>query len=235
MLPQVRRWLLKEVAREAGSPASHSKERYNRDYALQLFDLYGAFPTAVSHTKEYVPFWQGYGVAPNRPEPIGLFDADLREREMADAWRVTEQYAGGKRTVSEFLRKTGNDHATDIIESMWGGLNKPFYINSPNRGSVTNLAPDAFLELRCDLDMHGPRPQPFGEMPRGLLGLTQLVLDAHELTVEAAVKCDRALLRRAMLTDPICNNIGDADACIADLLDAEKDVLPACWYRKRSY
>jgi len=33
---------------------------------------------------------------------------------------------------------------------------------------------------------------------------------------------DRALLRRAILTDPICNNIGDADACIADLLEAER-------------
>ena len=234
MLPKVRRWLLKQVAQEARCPSAGSKERYNRDYALQLFDLYGAFPTAVSHTKEYVPFWQGYGVAPNRPEPIGLFDADGRAREMADAWRVTEQYADGKRTVKEFVAKTGDDHATDIIESMWGGLNKPFYINSANRGAVTNLAPDAFLELRCDLDMHGPRPQPFGEMPRGLLGLTQLVLDTHELTAQAAVKGDRALLRRAMLIDPICNNIGDADACIADLLEAEKDVLPACWYRKRS-
>jgi hypothetical protein len=35
-----------------------------------------------------------------------------------------------------------------------------------------------------------------------------------------------------MMTDPICNNIADADACIADLLEAERDALPACWYRK---
>jgi alpha-galactosidase len=233
MLPELRRWIVKRAAEEAKTPAADSKERYNWEYALQLFDLYGACPTSISHTKEYVPFWQGYGVAPNRPEPIGLFDAEARAREMERAWRVTGQYADGELPVKEFLARTGNDHATDIIESMWGGLNKPFYVNSPNRGAVTNLAPDAFLELRCDLDMRGPRPQPFGELPRGVLGLTQLVLDAHELTAEAAVTCDRALLRRAMLTDPICNNIADADACIADLLEAEKEVLPASWYRKR--
>jgi alpha-galactosidase len=232
LLPKVRQWLVKQAAQEARSPSTYSKGRYNSHYALQLFDLYGAFPTAVGHTKEYLPFWQGYGVARTSPEPIAIFDAEARAREMADAWRVTEQYADGKRSVKEFIQKTGNDHATDIIESMWGGLNQPFYINSASRGAVTNLAPDAFLELRCDLDMRGPRPQPFGEMPRGLLGLTQLVLDTHELTAEAAVKCDRAILRRAMLTDPICNNIGDAHACIADLLEAEKDVLPARWYRK---
>ena len=27
-----------------------------------------------------------------------------------------------------------------------------------------------------------------------------------------------------MLTDPICNNIPDADACIADLLAAQRDI-----------
>ena len=30
---------------------------------------------------------------------------------------------------------------------MMGNLNKPFYINTTNRGAVTNMADDAFLEL----------------------------------------------------------------------------------------
>ena len=98
---------------------------------------------------------------------------------------------------------------------------------------MTNLPADAFLELRCDMDMHGPRPQPFGPMPRGLLGLTHRLLDTHELTAEAAVTGDRAILRRAMLTDPICNNIADADACIEELLEAEREALPDYWYVRR--
>jgi alpha-galactosidase/6-phospho-beta-glucosidase family protein len=68
-------------------------------------------------------------------------------------------------------------------------------------------------------------------MPRGLLALTQEVLDTHELTALAAVTGDRTILRRAMLTDPLCNNIGDADACLGDLLKAERDVLPAYWFK----
>ena len=48
---------------------------------------------------------------------------------------------------------------------------------------------------------------------------------------EAAATGDRAVLRRAMLTDPICNNI--ADACIADLLRAEREALPGYWYGRR--
>ena len=96
------------------------------------------------------------------------------------------------------------DHATDIIESMWGGLGKPFFINSPNRGAITNMPDDAFLELECNVDMeNGPQPKPFGEMPRGILGLQMQVLDTHELTAEAIIKNDKQLLLRAMMTDPI--------------------------------
>jgi alpha-galactosidase len=92
------------------------------------------------------------------------------------------------------------------------------------------MADDAFLELLCDVDMNGPVPRAVGEMPRGLLGLQQTVLDTHELTVEAIVNCDRQLLRRAMLVDPIVNSIADADAIIAELFELERDVLPSCWF-----
>ena len=78
--------------------------------------------------------------------------------------------------MRDFLRNVPPDHATDIIESMWGNLKKPFFVNGPNRGAVTNLPDDAFLELRGDIDMTGFRPHPFGEMPRGLLSLTQQIL-----------------------------------------------------------
>jgi alpha-galactosidase len=233
MMPSLRRYAVRMKKEEAKNPGEKSKPRFNWHYALLLFDLYGAFPTAVSHTKEYVPFFQGAGVLPNRPEPIRLFDSVTRQCEMDRAWAETERYANGKIPVKTFLSQTHNDHATDIIESMWGDLRKPFFINGPNQGAVTNLPDDAFLELRSDIDMQGPRPQPFGEMPRGLRGLTMQVLDAHELAAEAAVTGDRALLRRAMLTDPICNNISDADACIRDLLEAQREVLPAYWYNKR--
>jgi alpha-galactosidase/6-phospho-beta-glucosidase family protein len=233
MLPTLRREIEKLARAEVGGPGDHSKRRYNETYALELFDLYGAYPTAIGHTKEYVPFYQGHGVVPVSPEPITLFDADRRVREMAEAWMTTESYATGPLGADHFLSNVKSDHASDIMEAMWGNTGKSFYINSPNRGAITNLAPDAFVELRSDIDMSGPRPQPFGAFPRGLLALQQQILDTHELTAEAAVTGDRAILRRAMLTDPLCNNIPDADACIAELLEAERDALPAMWYRGR--
>ena len=113
---------------------------------------------------------------------------------------------------------------------MVGNLGNPFYINTFNDGAVSNMADDAFLELLCDVDMDGPRPRPVGEMPRGLRGWQEVVLDTHELTAEAVAKCDFSLLRRAMLTDPIVNSIADADAILRELLDVEREALPECWY-----
>ena len=37
-------------------------------------------------------------------------------------------------------------------------------------------------------------------------------------------------MRRAMLVDPLTSSLADADAILKELLDAERDVLPDCWY-----
>jgi len=61
-MPVLRDFVAREAKREYESrPSTKAKPRLNMNYALELMDLYGAFPTAVSHTKEYVPFYQGYG------------------------------------------------------------------------------------------------------------------------------------------------------------------------------
>ena len=179
-------------------------------------------------------YFQGYGLSPVEPEVIAIFDPEERERKMAQ-WRlVTEDYASGKRPIEDFLREGKADHATDIIESMWGSLGKAFYVNTANRGAVSNMEDDAFLESRSDIDMGGIHPQGIGEMPRGILGLQQQVLDTHELTVQAAVTCDRDILLRAFMTDPIVNNISDARKIIAELLELQREDLPQAWYRRSS-
>jgi alpha-galactosidase len=231
MLPKLKASLKKGAREEKKNPSEKAKPRFNLNYQVQLMELFDACPTATSHTKEYVPYFQGIGVKPNIPEPIRCFDGDLRQSEMDAAWKETCKYATGEYSAKKFIKNGWPDHATDIIESMWGGLGKPFFINTTNNGAVPNLPDDAFLEMRCDVDMRGPRPQPLPAMPRGIWGLTHQILDVHEMTAEAAVTGDRKLLRRALLCDPLCNNIADADACIADLLEAEKDILPKYWYK----
>lgn len=231
-MPELRQWVAKQAAKEFEEPPKHhdSKQHYNYNYALQLFDLYGAYPNALGHVKEYVPFFQGGGVSPVEPEPLAAFDGFRRAAEMAEQWKETAAFADDRLPIADFFAKGKGDHATDIVESMWGGLGKKFYVNTANRGAVSNMPDDAFLELRSELDMNGPRPLPAVPLPHGVLGLTQQVLDTHELTVEAAVSCDRRILLRALACDPIVNNLGDAKRIMEELLDAERDHLPAKWF-----
>ncbi|HOJ11323.1 MAG TPA: hypothetical protein PK733_12125, partial [Clostridiales bacterium] len=113
--------------------------------------------------------------------------------------------------------------------NMVGNLGKPFYINTYNKGSITNMKNDAFLELCCQVTMDGIKPYSVGEMPKGIRGMQEIVLDTHELTAEAIYECNYDKLRRAFLTDPLICSIVDADNIIKELLQVEREALPECW------
>lgn len=230
-IPHIKDYIAKKAKEEIFLPPNpKAKPRYYFNYTKQLMDVYNAYPTAISHTKEYVPFFQAYGVSPNTPEPLLHFDAFNRMNEMAKKWEETEKLANGETPIEIFLKTPHGDHATDIIISMWGKNQQQFYINTTNGNAVSNMPEDAVLELRCEVDMSGPKPLVVSDIPRGILALQMQVLDTHELTVQAAVSCDKNILLRAMCTDPIINNIEDARHIMKELLELERDYLPREWY-----
>lgn len=241
LLPRLRErvvaWAARERAEAAQLPTgmdvhqnAQAKALYNASTALELFDLFGAYPDCMAHTKEYVPFWQGWGVSPTEPARLAIFDAEDRQRRMDEDREITRAYADGRRPITQFIAEGRGDHATDIIASMWGGLGRVFRVNTRNRGAVSNLPPDAFLELACHLDLQHCQPLHVGEIPVGVRGLCQRVLDAHEITADAAVACDRRLLLRAFAADPLTVNLRDNERMADALLAAEREALPAAWF-----
>ena len=153
--------------------------------------------------------------------PLYIWETEERDSAMMK-WKQVDGFINGKLPISDYMKTFASDHATDIIESMVGGLNKSFYVNTFNNGAVTNMNDDAFLELCCDISMEGIKPYPVGEMPRGIRGMQELVIDTHELTAEAIADCSLEKIRRAMLTDPIVSSIGDADNIVKGLLELER-------------
>ena len=230
VMPAIAESIRESAVRETDGGDVGAKAKFNNAIGYQLYEAFGKVPACVGHTKEYVRYWQGHGTVEEDIPPLSIWETEDRYERHAQMWRQVDEFVSGEIPISEYTRSFGPDHATDVIEGMVGGLDKSFYINTSNEGAVTNMADDAFLELLCDVDMDGPKPRPAGEMPRGLRGMQELVLDTHELTAEAVAKCDFALLRRAMLTDPLTNSISDADAIIRELLEAERDALPDCWF-----
>lgn len=222
-----------EAALETNGGDVGAKAKFNATISTELYKAFGYISTCIAHTKEYVRFYQGHNILDEKLPALDLWDHEPRLERHRQMWEQVDGYINGDKPVSEFMNEMGPDHATDVIEAMVGNLDKQFYINTYNEGAVTNMADDALIELLCEVSMDGPKPLPVGDMPRGLRGLQEQVIDTHELTAEAVVKQDKDLLRRAMLVDPLTNGYADTDAIIEALLEAEKDVIPAAWYKEK--
>lgn len=232
MIPVIADSMKKSAETETIGGDTGAKALFNDAISYELYDIFGYVPTCTAHTKEYVPYWQGLGKVKDDIPPLSIWETEERYKRHESMWQQIDSYIHGEKSIKEFMNTFGPDHATDIIEAMVGNLKKPFYINTCNEGAVTNMSDDAFLELLCEVSMDGIKPLPVGEMPRGIRGMQELVLDTHELTAQAVVEEDHQLLRRAMLTDPLVHSIADADQIIKELLTLQKDVIPKVWYEK---
>lgn len=230
VMPEIAETIRKIAATEDTGGDTGAKRLHNNKIAYKLYQIFGYIPVCVAHTKEYVRFWQGKGKLQEDIPPLSIWETEDRYDRHAAMWEQVDSFINGDVSISTYKDVMGPDHATDIIENMVGGLNKPFYVNVPNNGAVSNMNDDAFLELLCDIDMNGPKPRPVGEMPRGIRGMQEVILDTHELTAEAIIKGDHSLLRRAMLSDPLVTSIADADSILRELLEIERDILPDIWY-----
>ena len=229
ILPNIAESIRREDLEKTPDPQAGPKQKYNGKVICQLYNIYGAIPTAAGHTKEYVRFWQGLGKTPEPIPPITLWDASARYKRHDAMWQQVDDLLSGSIPISKYMEMFESDHATDIIETMAAGMQRQFYINTLNDGAIGNMGNDRFMELLCDVDASGPKTVSVGDVPAGLRGLWAQVLDAHELAAEAAVTGQHNLLRRAMLTDPLVSSIADAEALIDELLVAEQQVLPNCW------
>ena len=212
----------------------YSKGRFNNFITAQLADLFGAIPTCTGHTKEYLPFYQGRAAISEPIPPLSVFDSEERDERTVRMWAEVDDILDGRKPISEFHAAGRADHATDVIHTMIVEDGRQYFINRPNSdcteegGSpITNLPADAFLELLCALDKNGPRPLPVGAFPLGLRAMQMLILDIHELTIEAIVKKDRSLLLRALAIDPLVNSIATAGQIISEIYAAEADILPS--------
>lgn len=232
VLPAIAESMKRTAETETVGGDTGAKALYNDAISYQLYDIFGYVPTCTAHTKEYVPYWQGLGKTKDAIPPLSIWETEERYQRHDEMWHEIDSFLSGETPIEKYMEFYGPDHATDIIESMVGGLGKTFYINTYNDGAVTNMNDDAFLELLCEVTLDGVKPFHVGEMPRGIRGMQEVVLDTHELTAEAVVEVNREKLRRAMLTDPLVNSIADADKIIAELLELEKDNIPDVWYEK---
>jgi len=103
----------------------------------------------------------------------------------------------------------GHEHGSYIIESLETGRIYRGHFNVVNGGCITNLPPDAVVEVPGYVDGNGLSIPIVGDLPLGPAAVCTASISVQRLSVEAAVHGDDYLLRQAMMMDPltgaVCN------------------------------
>jgi len=125
--------------------------------------------------------------------------------------------------------KRGHEYAASIINALEGG--EPFLFNGnvANKGYVSNLPPDACVEIPVWASRHGLQPLRVGALPPQCAVLTSLSSQIEEMAVEAALTGNRRLVYQAIANDPLTAavlSLAEIQQMVDELFECNRDYLP---------
>ncbi len=197
----------------------------NNAVRMELFDRFGVLPCSGDHhSTEFVPgfvharndfgrSWKVhvYGLATHKSDA----DDDIgRYHEMRDG--------------DDVPRFPSGELVAPLVDAIVTGRERNLPVNIPNARNVTSLPDGAVVEVMGTVDGAGVRGRDTTAIP-GVMGeWLRRVHTSQELTVEAALTGDRALVHDAMITDPMCGHLAydDVIAMTDELLEATARWLP---------
>jgi alpha-galactosidase len=200
----------------------------------ELMELTGYFHTESSHhASEY---WAWFRKSPELTASYldrhwdNLEISSTVDKEQSDQEIVGEARRGG---IAH-----GGELAAPIMDSIVTGTRRIVYVNVRNDGLITNLAPDACVEVACVADRAGVRPIRYGALPPACAALNEVQIAVQRLTVRAAMTGSRELVHAAVALDPLTSAMSTLPEIheMADkMLAAEAEWLPQFGPAARRY
>ncbi len=123
----------------------------------------------------------------------------------------------------------GGEHGSFIMEGLETGRLYRGHFNVLNGGLITNLPPDAIVEVPGYVDYNGLNIPVVGDLPMGCAAVCNASINVQRLAMEAAVTGDDMLLRQAMLMDPLTGavcNTPEVWQLVDEMLVAQAEWLP---------
>jgi alpha-galactosidase len=121
------------------------------------------------------------------------------------------------------------EHGSYIIEGLETGRVYRGHFNMINNGRIANLPHDAVVEAPGYVDATGIWMPVVGDLPLGPAAVCSASISVQRLAVEAAVRGDDALLRQAMMMDPLVGAVCNPQEIwrmVDEMLVAEQQWLP---------
>jgi len=121
------------------------------------------------------------------------------------------------------------EHGSRIIEALETRRVYRGHFNVVNRGVISNLPPDAVVEVPGYVDGNGISIPLVGDLPPALAAICNQSIAVQRLSVQAAINGDPEILKQAMLLDPLTGavcNPPEVWAMADEMLRAESSWLP---------
>lgn len=221
LYPEIRRRAINVLEHPADYPDNKDLVRY------EYIRRFGYYCTESSeHNAEYNNLF----IKSKYPELIERYRIPLDEyprrcvNQIAKWNSERENYINGNVTHTR-----SREYASRIMESMV--TDTPYQIggNVLNRGLITNLVPDACVEVPCLVNKLGIQPTVVGALPVQLAAMNMTNINPQLLTIEAAVTKKKDAIYQAAMLDPHTSaelSIDDIVALCDDLIEAHKGWLP---------
>jgi alpha-galactosidase len=193
---------------------------------LTLLDRYGALPAAGDrHVAEFIPSAlteeSGWGSSWG----FALTPMSRRQKDQDDFIAEVDGVLAGTVTLPTW---DSGEIVAPVIDSLLTGTHRELPVNLPNRGQGPDFPDDVVVEAMCVVDGDGMRGRDTPQAPPAITEWVRRQIAVQELTVEAAVTGDRALVRQAFALDPLAGR-GDlraTEAMADELLAATARWLP---------
>jgi alpha-galactosidase len=218
--------LTPQAGREEAEP--FSKLHFARRHVLKLtlLERWGTFPAAGDrHIAEFFSFAltpeSNWGAAYN----IELSPISRREKNAAEDIANVDGWLAGTKDLQTWQ---SGELPSPMIEAMLTGVPFEAPVNIPNTGQAPDLPSDVVLESICIIDGEGIRGRDVSRLPAPYAEIVRRHTATQELTVEAALRGDRALAGEAFALDPLAGrgDLGEMDAMVDELLHGTKEWLP---------
>jgi alpha-galactosidase len=195
-----------------------------------IFRILGCWPsTGDTHLAEFYEYF----LTPRRREQLGL-----RVRTMipgreplgpVEPLKIIMQWAYGDGPVGDMDLMT-NEHAHELLWSAFTGEPYTRAINILNEGEyVKGLPTEACVEVIATVAGRNVTANQVA-LPPAAHSLVQRWVTIHELSIRAALECDREAARQALFLDPHITDMYDIEPMLEDFLTALKPWLPRGWY-----
>lgn len=206
---------------------------------LELYNVFGILPAIGlgRHIAEFFPqiFMQLKAIEKYR---IALFPEgtiyDYKNREPFES--VLKNIASGSMSVHELmLRKGLEEEGIGVVRLMEAlALDRREFcpgINVLNEGTISNLPSWGVVEVSAYVDSTGVHPFNLGPLPKAVAAVLSSRLEQYELTVDAALLHDKSLAIQSLLLDGYVRSVDEARELLREMLYAEREWLPADWFK----